>query len=118
MQNVLVDSSVWISYFKNDNINVVRFINKLLDTYTLCINDVILTELISVLKNQKEYELIDFMNSLINFSLCIDWSEIVEFQTKNIKNCINNVGIPDLIILQNVMHDLNLDHLWIIYPGS
>jgi len=105
MKNVLVDSSSWINYFKNENTQVVNFINKLLDTYIICTNDIILTELIPVLDKQKEYELIDLMNSLIQVPLNIDWPEIIKFQTENIKNGINKIGIPDLIIVQNVLQN-------------
>lgn len=41
--------------------------------------------------------------------LVIDWHQIVVLQTQNLRNGINKVGIPDLIIAQNAMvHDLEL----------
>lgn len=39
---ILIDSSMWIEYFKNGNI---PFIDKLLEDGFACINDVILMEL-------------------------------------------------------------------------
>ena len=40
-----------------------------------------------------------------NIPIIIDWYEIIDFQTKNIKNGYNNIGIPDLIIIQNVLQN-------------
>ena len=102
MQNILVDNSSWISYFKSKNNKITSFIDDALDACTACVNNVVLAELIPVLSAQKEYELVDLMNSLTNIPLNINWQEIIRFQGKNIKNGINRVGIPDLIILQNV----------------
>jgi hypothetical protein len=49
------------------------------------------------------------LEAIDNIKLDIDWQELSEFQYMNIRHGINNVGIPDLVILQNVMHnDLEL----------
>ena len=98
-----------ISYFKNKDSKTTLFINDLLDTYTACVNNIVLTELIPVLSSQKEYKLIDLLSSLTNIPLSINWQDLIEIQSKNIQSGINKVGIPDLIILQNVIqNDLQL----------
>jgi len=33
--------------------------------------------------------------------LSINWDQIIEFQSKCLKNGLNGIGIPDLIVAQN-----------------
>ena len=109
MQNVLVDNSSWIDYFKGKDSKIIPFVNELLDAGAVCTNNIVLAELTPVLGAKKEYGLVDLMNSLTNVPLDIDWQELIKLQGNNIKNGINKVGIPDLIILQNVIqNDLRL----------
>jgi predicted nucleic acid-binding protein len=103
MSFVLVDSSVWIDYFRNGkNVNIPYF-EDIIDNNQICINDLILAELLPFLKVQKQNDLIDILLSIKNIPLAINWEQIINFQFKNVKNGINNIGIPDLIILQNVI---------------
>ena len=98
--NVLVDSSVWIDYFRNGvNDNLERLITEDL----IVTNEVILTELIPALTLQKQKTVIDSLKHIQCIDLNIDWSLIRNYQTINLKNGINKVGIPDLIILQQTI---------------
>jgi predicted nucleic acid-binding protein len=103
MSYVLVDSSVWIDYFRNGNNINLSYFEGIIDNNQICINDLILAELIPFLKIQKQNDLIDILLSIKKIPLAIDWDQIIEFQFKNVKNGINNIGVPDLIILQNVI---------------
>ncbi|HQO02816.1 MAG TPA: PIN domain-containing protein [Spirochaetota bacterium] len=105
MSRVLVDSSVWIEYFRGSKSIGVSTFNELLDNNQLCINDLILSELLPSILHQKEYHVVDLLKSINNIPIIIDWYEIIDFQTKNIKNGYNNIGIPDLIIIQNVLQN-------------
>ena len=59
--------------------------------------------------HNRQDEVIDILKSVRNIPLRINWDQVTEFQYLNIKNGINNVGIPDLIIMQNVIdNDLSL----------
>jgi len=89
MSKILIDSSVWIEYFKSENKHNV--IDELIEENMICINYLILTELLPYLYIKKEIK--------------INWDTITKMQIKNIKNGINKVGIPDLIILQNVIEN-------------
>jgi predicted nucleic acid-binding protein len=100
MSNILIDSSVWIDYFRGSN--NVMILDQLIDTNQICTNDLILAELIPFLLHRNETDLVEILNSINKIPLYIDWNEIIEFQTENIRNGINNIGIPDLIIVQNV----------------
>ncbi len=105
MSRVLVDSSIWIEYFRGSkSINVSTF-NELLDNNQLCINDLILSELLPSLLHKKEYDVVELLKSIHNIPIIIDWDEIIDFQAKNIKTGYNNIGIPDLIIIQNVLQN-------------
>jgi predicted nucleic acid-binding protein len=96
---VLVDSSVWIDYFrggtKSDDLDI------LIDENLIATNDLILTELVPYLRLQNRRKLIVLMNSIFKYEMRIDWNSIVEFQTKCLKKGINGIGVPDLLIAQN-----------------
>jgi hypothetical protein len=77
-------------------------LDHLIDTNQICINDLILTELIPFLLQRNETDLVGILHSINKIPLHIDWNEIIEFQTENLRNGINNIGIPDLLIVQNV----------------
>lgn len=72
-------------------------------------NDLILAELIPFLKVKKQNRLIGLLNEITNIPLVVDWHNIIDFQTTCLRNGINKVGIPGLIILENVIsNDLTL----------
>jgi predicted nucleic acid-binding protein len=101
---VLIDSSVWIDYFKTGNIS---YLDKLIEEDLVCTNELILTELLPALIHQKRTDIVESLDSLEKIPLNMDWEIIRELQLLNLKNGINRVGIPDLIIIQQVM-DQNL----------
>ena len=96
---VLVDSSVWIDYFrggtKSDDLDI------LIDENLIATNDLILTELVPYLRLQNRRKLIGLMNSIFKYEMHIDWNEIIDYQTKCLKKGINGIGVPDLLIAQN-----------------
>ena len=101
MSQVLLDSSVWIEYFRDSNSKVSSDVDKLIDIGNIFTNELILTEIIPYLKMKKQSQLIHILESLECFNMTIDWKQIIEFQVINLKNGINKIGIPDLLILQN-----------------
>jgi len=105
MSRVLVDSSIWIEYFQGGRSIDVSTFNELLDNNQLCVNDLILSELLPSLRLKKEYHVVELIKSIKNIPIVIDWDEIIDFQTKNIKSGYNTIGIPDLIVLQNVLQN-------------
>ena len=97
---VLIDSSVWIEYFRNgNNFEKVDF---LIDENLVVINDLILTELVPFLKLRNHRNIIDLLFNLNKIPVDVDWLQLIEFQYICLKNGLNGVGIPDLIIAQNV----------------
>ena len=105
--NVLIDSSVWIEYFMGGEKSDV--IDSLIDQNILCTNYLILSELLPVLHQQKHFKLISLLREITNIPLHINWGNIIHYQTMCFSNGINKVGIPDLIIIDNVIqNDLTL----------
>ena len=100
---VLVDSSVWIEYFKGNE--SVLLLNELIDSNNLCINELILAELLPSINHKKEIDLKELLLAIEKIEMLIDWHQIITMQTINLKNGINKVGISDLIIAQNAIEN-------------
>jgi predicted nucleic acid-binding protein len=96
---VLVDTSAWIEYFRSGG-NSDK-LDCLIDENLVVTNDLILAELIPFLKMRNQLKLIKLLQDIEKLPLLIAWDQIIEFQVKCLKNGINGVGIPDLIVAQN-----------------
>ena len=97
--SILVDSSIWIDYFKGGNES--SKLDSLIDENLVVTNDIILTELIPFLKIKKQLKVIQLLREISHLPLHINWEEIIDLQVKCLKNGSNGIGIPDLIIAQN-----------------
>jgi hypothetical protein len=104
---VLVDSSVWIEYFKGNDATLP--LNDLIDSNNICVNDLILAELLPSINHKnnhkKEEGLKDLLLTITRLNIEINWNKIIQTQTANLKNGINKVGIADLIIAQNAIEN-------------
>ncbi|NCN09372.1 MAG: PIN domain-containing protein [Leptospira sp.] len=105
MSPVLVDSSVWIEYFNNANSPISSVLDNLIDIDNIFTNDLILAELLPFLISKKLSNVINSLESIPKLTLDIDWKQIIDYQVINLKNGINKVGIPDLIIAQNAIQN-------------
>ena len=101
--NNLVDSSAWIEFFRGNP--KYSFISELIGINAICINDIILTELLPPIIHKKEQKLSELLNCVKKYSLIIDWQEIRDMQLLNIKHGNNRIGISDIIITQNCMQN-------------
>jgi len=99
---VLIDSSVWIEYLKTGGI--VK-LDRLIEEDLVCINELILTELAPALMLKNETDILEGLQAIAMIPLNIDWEIVRDYQLMNLKNGINKVGIPDLIILQQVIDE-------------
>jgi len=97
--SVLVDTSVWVEYFRSGNNS--EELDFLIDENLIVTNDLILAELIPFLKVRKQRKLTNLLLNINKLNLSISWGQIIEYQYKCLKNGLNGVGIPDLIIAQN-----------------
>ena len=100
---ILVDSSIWIDYFR-DGINSSR-LDYLIDENILVINDLILAELVPFLRIKNQRKIISLLNSISKLDLVIGWEQIIDYQLRCLKQGINGVGLPDLIIAQNAIQN-------------
>lgn len=99
MMRILVDSSVWIDYFKSGANS--SSLDPLLDENLIVTNDVILAELVPFLQVKNQSRIIHLLGTIEKLPLRIEWNEIITFQTKCLPAGINGLGIPDLLIAQN-----------------
>ena len=97
--SVLIDTSVWVEYFRNGN--NCEPLDVLIDENLVATNDLVLAELIPYLKIRKQRTIIKLLSSINNLGMAINWDQIMDFQYECLKNGINGIGIPDLIIAQN-----------------
>jgi predicted nucleic acid-binding protein len=96
---VLVDTSVWIEYFRRGRDS--EKLDFLIDENLLVTNDLILAELVPFLKIRSQRKIIELLFDIDRLQLSIDWSQIIGYQYNCLKNGLNGIGIPDLIIAQN-----------------
>jgi len=101
--SVLIDTSVWIDYFRKGNFSEV--LEPLLSDNDVLTNDLILAELIPFLEVKKQNTLINLLKQVETLPLDIQWEEIIDFQVRCIKKGFNGLGIPDLIIAQNAIQN-------------
>jgi hypothetical protein len=99
--SVLIDTSVWIDYFRDTK--HADAVDVLIEDNLIVTNQLILAELIPPLHVRNQKNLITLLKELKQCSITIDWDDIVQMQILCIKNGINRVGIPDLIIAQNAI---------------
>jgi predicted nucleic acid-binding protein len=97
--SVLVDTSVWIEYFRNGN-NFEK-LDFLIDENLVATNDLILAELIPFLKVRNQGKLINLLYKINKYEIVVNWRQIIDYQYSCLKKSLNGIGIPDLIIVQN-----------------
>ncbi len=96
---VLVDTSVWIEYFRHgENLEQLDF---LIDENLVVTNDLILAELLPFLKIRNQRKLVALLREIAKLELAIDWTQIIDYQYSCLKKGLNGLGIADLIIAQN-----------------
>ena len=99
--SVLVDSSVWIEFFRGSGPG--SELNHLIDENLVVVNDLILAELLPSLHMRRQRKLISLLKEIARRPVDVDWDDIVQLQITCLRNGINNVGIPDLIIAQHAI---------------
>jgi predicted nucleic acid-binding protein len=100
---ILIDSSVWIDYFKGGQ-NTLK-LDSYIEQNLICVNDLILAELVPFLKLKAQFHLVELLNKVDTSPLFVDWQKIIDYQTVALRKGINKIGLPDLIILDNVIQN-------------
>ena len=97
--SVLVDTSIWIEYFRTGNNS--EKLDYLIDEDLIVINDLILAELVPSLRVRNQRKIVKILNAIYKLELSINWDQLIDFQFKCLKIGLNGIGIPDLIVAQN-----------------
>jgi predicted nucleic acid-binding protein len=110
--SVLVDTSVWVNYFRSGTHSAK--LDFLIDENLIVINDLILAELVPFLEIRNQRKLLGLLRHIKKLPFKIDWDQLIEFQVKCLRQGVNGIGIPDLIIAQNARQNrcqiYSLDH--------
>jgi len=101
--SVIVDTSIWVEYLRSGNFS--EKLDFFIDENLIVINDLILAELVPFLRVRNQKKLISLLRNIRRLDLIIDWNQIIDYQYKCLKNGMNGVGIPDLIIAQNAIQN-------------
>jgi predicted nucleic acid-binding protein len=100
---VLVDTSIWVDYLRSGNF--AEKLDYFIDENLIVTNDLILAELVPFLRIRNQKKLVSLLRNILRLDLLINWNQIIDYQYKCLKNGINAVGIPDLIIAQNAIQN-------------
>ena len=100
---VLVDSSVWVDYFRAGTSG--ERLDRLIDNNLIATDDLILTELVPYLLLRRQRRIVELLNAIEKIELTIDWSQLIQWQYQCLKQGLNGIGIPDLIIAQNTIQN-------------
>lgn len=97
-QKIIIDTSVWIEYFKN-NKDYVPFIEDNLNLENILISGLIISELLHGVKSEKEYKLLSESISAVPYAECIyeDWIATGEM-LYNLKKKGISVPLTDVLI--------------------
>jgi len=98
---VLIDTSVWIGYFRNNKFESILI--ELFDSNRVVINDVILAELLPAMNAYGKKDPGDKMRAIERLPVFVNWEGIIGLQTVCIKNGVNGISIPDLMIAQTAI---------------
>ncbi len=108
-QKIIVDTSIWIEYLKN-NQKYVPFIEDGLNLEKILISGPIISELLHGVKGEKEYELLSESISAVPFAGCIhdDWIKTGE-TLYNLKKKGITVPLTDVLIaVIAIRHDASI----------
>ena len=94
---ILVDTSVWIDYFRGAETQL----DYLIDNNLLVTNAVILAELLPSIRSRREEELANLLQEIRCLPLNIHWENLMQMQLQCLQSGANGIGVADLLIAQN-----------------
>ena len=97
--SILIDTSIWINYFRGTGDNEI--VDLLIEEDLVVTNDLILTELLPPLHINNQNPIIKLLNEVKKYPIFINWENIKQMQIACLRNGFNGIGIPDLVIAQN-----------------
>ena len=82
MRRILVDSSIWIDYFRDERKYSV--LDGLIADNQICVNDVILSELLPFLYHDDQQEVAEALLAIPKVDISMDWRALIHLQTANL----------------------------------
>ena len=99
--NVLVDTPIWIDYFKGGK--SCDKLDLLINTNSIFTCGLILAELVPLLIHKKQSELIKILYQLPQIPVSDRWEKIIQYQAHCLGKGFNHMGIPDLMLMDTVV---------------
>jgi hypothetical protein len=100
VSDILVDTSVWLEFFRMRESPYAEALNQLLEEERVCTAPLIKAEIIPGARTPKQFrELKDYFDALpLATEPASLWDEIIEVQFRLKRMVINRISIPGLII--------------------
>ncbi|MGB4780766.1 type II toxin-antitoxin system VapC family toxin [Candidatus Methylomirabilis sp.] len=100
MSDILVDTSVWLEFFRAKDSPYAEALDRLLEDERVCTSDLIKAEIVPGARTPKQFrELKEYFDALpLATEPASLWEEIMEVQFRLKRRGINGISIPDLMI--------------------
>lgn len=100
MSDILVDTSVWLEFFRVQDSPYAEALDQLLEDEQVCTTDLIKAEIIPGARTPRQFrELKEYLDALpLAHEPPSLWEEIIDVQFRLKRMGINGISIPDLII--------------------
>lgn len=100
MSDILVDTSVWLEFFRVQDSPYAEALDRLLEDEQVCTTALIKAEIIPGARTPRQFrELKDYFDALpLAREPASLWEEIIDVQFRLKRMGINGINIPDLII--------------------
>lgn len=120
-EKVLIDTSIWIMYFRDER-NIVETVENLLNKNAAFITGPVISELLQGMKNKKEMELLNKYIDAVPYEPCQldDWKNTgiisLELRKKGITVPLTDVLIAS-VAMRCKMKIYTLDKHFLVIPG-
>lgn len=100
MSDILVDTSVWLEFFRVEASPYAQALDQILEEGRVCTTNLIKAEIIPGARTPKQFrELKEYFDALpLATEPASLWEEIMEVQFRLKRRGINGISIPDLMI--------------------
>lgn len=100
MSRVLVDSSVWIEFFRHPDAPVSQTLDVLLSHRLVCTTGVIKAEIVPGTRSAKDFRRLRRLFDALPLAPEREgfWSHVIRFRRRLYLKGVSDIGIPDLIV--------------------
>jgi len=100
MSRILVDTSIWIDFFRDADLPTSETLDRLLELRLVCTTDVIRAEIIPGARTDREFRrLLEYFGALPSISAGPDfWNEVIQNRYLLNRKGVSGIGIPDVMV--------------------